>query len=113
MTFGSIRALRLFFRRHRRPSASMRLISLLVILMPAIRAFAAAPEALLAIVGDQHSAYERTAQFVARIDRLKAENSGVPLAVLIDGDSFEYGNVVARRTAGAIDYAMFTALALR
>ena len=76
-------------------------------------AFAAAPEALLVVVGDQHSAYERTAQFVAHVDRLKAENAGVPLAVLIDGDSLEYGNVVARRTAGAIDFAMFTALARR
>lgn len=74
---------------------------------------AALPEALLVIVGDQHSAYERTAQFVARIDRLQREHPGVPLAILINGDSFEYGNVVARRTAGAIDFAMFAALAQR
>ena len=76
-------------------------------------ALAAPPEAILVVVGDQHSAYERTAQFVAHIDRLKSENAGVPFAVLIDGDSLEYGNVVARRTAGAIDFAMFTALAQR
>ena len=30
------------------------------------------PEALVLIVGDQHSAYERTAQLVARIDLLRA-----------------------------------------
>ena len=73
----------------------------------------AAPEALLVIVGDQHSAYERAAQFLARIDRLKTENSGVPLGILIDGDSLEYGNAVARRTSGAIDFALFAALAKR
>ncbi len=79
----------------------------------AVRLAAATPEALLVILGDQHSAYERAAQLVARIDRLKVENPGVPLAVLIDGDSLEYGNAVARRTAGAIDFAMFAALAQR
>ncbi len=74
---------------------------------------AAAPEAFLVLLGDQHSAYERTAQLVARIDRLKAEHPGVPCAILLNGDSLEYGNVVARRTAGAIDFAMFAALAQR
>ena len=74
---------------------------------------AAAPEAFLVLLGDQHSAYERTAQLVARIDRLKAEHPGVPCAILLNGDSLEYGNVVARRTAGVIDFAMFAALAQR
>lgn len=71
------------------------------------------PEAILVIVADQHSAYERTAQFVGRVDQLQRENAGVPMAVLIDGDSLEQGNAVARRTAGAIDFAMFAALAKR
>lgn len=73
----------------------------------------AAPEALVVVVGDLHSAYERTAQFVGRVDRLKREHPDVPLAVLINGDSLEYGNAVARRTAGAIDFALFAALARR
>jgi len=72
-----------------------------------------APDALVLIVGDQHSAYERTAQLVARIDQLRATHPGVPFAVLIDGDSLEYGNIVARRSAGAIDFAFFAALARR
>lgn len=78
--------------------------------------WAAAPagaQALLVIVGDQHSAYERTAQLVAQIDRLRAEDPGLPLAVMIDGDVFEYGNVVARRSAGVVDFAMLSALAQR
>jgi 2',3'-cyclic-nucleotide 2'-phosphodiesterase (5'-nucleotidase family) len=72
-----------------------------------------APEALVIITADQHSAYERTAQVVAVVDRLKADHPGVPIAILLDGDTLEYGNVVARRSAGAVDFAMFTALAKR
>jgi len=82
-------------------------------MLAAPAAATAAPEAILVITGDQHSAYERTAQFVALVDRLRAENPGVPLAVLIDGDTFEFGNVAARRSAGAVEFAMFAALAGR
>lgn len=77
---------------------------------------AAAPagaEALLIVTGDQHSSYERTAQFVALVGRLKAEHPTLPVAVLLDGDTQEYGNIVARRTGGAIDFAALTALAQR
>jgi len=74
---------------------------------------ATAPEALLIIAGDQHSAYERTAQVVAAVDRLKAGHPGLPQAILLNGDTLEYGNVVARRSAGAVDFAMFAALARR
>ncbi|MBI5767222.1 MAG: 5'-nucleotidase C-terminal domain-containing protein [Verrucomicrobia bacterium] len=76
-------------------------------------AMAAAPEAIVLAAGDMHSAYDRTAQFVARVDQIKAENPGVPLAVLINGDTFELGNAVARRSEGAIEFAMFAALASR
>lgn len=74
---------------------------------------AAGPEALLVIAGDQHSAYERAAQVVATVDRLKAAHPGLPLAILLNGDTLEYGNIVARRSAGAVDFAMFAALARR
>lgn len=82
------------------------------LLLAAVRA-AAAPEALVIIAGDQHSAYERTAQVVATIDRLQAAHPGLPLAILLNGDTLEYGNVVARRSAGTVDFAMFAALARR
>ncbi len=72
-----------------------------------------APEALVLITGDQHSAYERTAQLVAAVDRLKEEHPGLPMVILLNGDTLEYGNIVARRSAGAVDFAMFTALARR
>lgn len=73
----------------------------------------AAPEAMLVIVGDQHSAYERCARFVARVDSLRAAHPGVPFAVLINGDSLEHGNAVARRSSGEVDFAVFAALARR
>jgi len=87
--------------------------ALLFALLTAAVAAAAMPEAILVVVADQHSAYERSAQFVARVDALRAAHPGVPLAVLINGDSLEYGNAVARRTSGAVDFAVFAALARR
>ena len=74
---------------------------------------AADVDAIVFVTGDMHSAYDRTAQLVARVDRVKKENPGVPLAILIDGDTFELGNAVARRSEGAIEFAMFAALAQR
>ena len=87
--------------------------ALILALALAPRAPAADPEALIVIAGDQHSAYERTAQVVAAVDRLKAGHPGLPIAILLDGDTLEYGNVVARRSNGAVDFAMFAALARR
>ena len=79
------------------------------------RAFAAPanPEALVIVAGDQHSAYERTAQLVGLVDRLKAAHANVPLAIILDGDTQEYGNAIAQRSGGAIDFAMYAALAQR
>jgi len=87
-------------------------LALLLLVVTAI-ARASAPEALVILAGDQHSAYERTAQVVATVDRLKAAHPGLPLAILLNGDTLEYGNIVARRSAGAADFAMFAALARR
>ncbi len=73
----------------------------------------APPDALLLLLGDQHSAYDKVPVLVAEVDRLRRENPGVPFAVLINGDSFEYGNVLARRSAAEVDFAMFAALVRR
>jgi 5'-nucleotidase/UDP-sugar diphosphatase len=91
----------------------MRFLIAATLVLGANLAHAANPEAIAIITGDMHSAYERTAQFVARVDRVRTENPGVPLVVLIDGDTFELGNAVARRSGGAIEFAMFAALARR
>jgi 5'-nucleotidase/UDP-sugar diphosphatase len=87
--------------------------SFLLVLVFPLLARTDAPEAMLIIAADQHSAYERTAQIVAAVDRLEAEHPGLPLAILLDGDTLENGNVVARRSRGAVDFAMFSALAKR
>jgi 2',3'-cyclic-nucleotide 2'-phosphodiesterase (5'-nucleotidase family) len=102
--------------RRRLPAVSaLRRLALLLALfaVAAASALRAAPEAMVVVAGDLHSAYERSAQFVAHVDRLKAEHPGVPLAVLLNGDTLEYGNLVARRTAGALDFEFFAALARR
>ncbi len=91
---------------------SVRLPLFLLVVAAVLRA-AEPPAAIVLVAGDMHSAYERTAQFVARVDRVRVENPGVPVAVLIDGDTFELGNAVAKRSAGAIEFAMFAALAAR
>ena len=88
-------------------------LALFFALLAAAVAAPSPPEAILVVVGDQHSAYERSARFVARVDSLRAAHPGVPVAVLINGDSLEYGNAVARRSSGAVDFAVFAALARR
>lgn len=96
-----------------RPSRRFFPAILVTLLLVAAPAPAVEPEALVLITGDQHSAYERTAQLVAIVDRLKNENQGLPLAILLNGDTLEYGNSIARRSAGAVDFSMFAALSRR
>eukprot|EP01035_Chromulina_nebulosa_P050344 gene50344-68449_t len=97
---------------HRFPMR-LRFFALLFSCFAALATAAEPPAAIVLVAGDMHSAYERTAQFVALVDRVRAENPGVPVAVLIAGDTFELGNAVAQRSAGAIEFAMCAALASR
>ncbi len=71
----------------------------------------AGAEAVVFAIGDQHSAYDRTAQLVALIREIRAANPELPALILLNGDTLEHGNPVARRSAGAVDFAMFRALA--
>lgn len=92
------------------------LASLLLGVVAAGLAHAAPPagaQAVVLLLGDEHSAYDRTAQVVARVGALRTANPGLPMAILIDGDVFEHGNAVALRSGGAIDFAMLAALARR
>ncbi|HEY8995447.1 MAG TPA: transglycosylase SLT domain-containing protein [Lacunisphaera sp.] len=92
------------------------LLFLLLIALQGLGRLFAAPagaEAVLVVTGDMHSAYDRTAQFVALVDRLKADHPGLPLAILLNGDTQEYGNSLARRSEGAIDLALYASLARR
>lgn len=87
------------------------LIALGAVLMIA-RAMAA-PEVVLVFTSDQHSAHARMAQFVALVDRVRTENADVPVAVLINGDTFELAHGIARRSGGEFEYAFFKSLAQR
>jgi 2',3'-cyclic-nucleotide 2'-phosphodiesterase (5'-nucleotidase family) len=70
------------------------------------------PSAKILMLSDLHSPYARLAQLLRRIEAVVARD-GAPSLILINGDVFEYGNVVARRSGGAIDWAFFEALAKR
>lgn len=68
-----------------------------------------APAARLIILSDLHSAYERSAQLLAAVAAEIAANPA-PTAILINGDVFELGNVVATRSAGAVDWLLLQKL---
>lgn len=68
-----------------------------------------APAARLIILSDLHSAYERSAQLLAAVAAEIAANPA-PAAILINGDVFELGNVVATRSAGAVDWLLLQKL---
>ena len=70
----------------------------------------AAPAARLIVLSDLHSAYERTAQLLAAV-AAEIASSPAPVAILINGDVFELGNVVATRSAGAVDWLLLKRLA--
>ena len=82
--------------------------------LPALGAgFAQAQEtsaARMIVLSDLHSAYERTAQLLAAIEAEIAA-SDAPAAILINGDVFELGNVVATRSGAEIDWAFLARLA--
>ncbi len=71
------------------------------------------PVAQLFLLSDQHSSYAHSAQIIARIDALLTAQPDLPAAVLINGDLFEAGNPIARRTAGELDLAFLRALTAR
>lgn len=73
-------------------------------------ALAQAAAARLIVVSDLHSAYERSAQLLAAIEAEIAA-AAVPHAILVNGDVFELGNVVATRSGGVIDWALLARLA--
>lgn len=72
-------------------------------------AFAADGVGRIIVLSDMHSAYERSAQLLGAL-RAEIAAHAVPHIIAINGDVFESGNVVASRSAGAIDWALLKAL---
>ena len=61
------------------------------------------------VMADLHSAYDRTGQLLAAVENRVASSSN-PSVIIINGDLFESGNVVATRSKGEIDWAFLKAL---
>lgn len=78
-------------------------------LLPNAARAQADPAARLIILSDLHSAYERSAQLLAAV-AAEIAASPAPAAILINGDVFELGNVVATRSEGAIDWKLLERL---
>jgi 2',3'-cyclic-nucleotide 2'-phosphodiesterase (5'-nucleotidase family) len=74
-------------------------------------ALAAAPggRAKVLMLSDLHSAYGRFAPLLATMRRVIGRDRA-PGLILLNGDLFESGNVVAKRTEGRLDWAFLEAL---
>lgn len=79
-------------------------------LIPAAAFAQSTPDAVLFTLADLHAPYAR---LPALLDEIRAHRArlNVPCAVLLNGDIFERGNVVCRKSAGAADWAFLSALA--
>jgi 5'-nucleotidase/UDP-sugar diphosphatase len=73
-------------------------------------AWAAAPRLRVLMLSDLHSGYGRMPALLETMRRA-VRRDGAPSLILLNGDLFEQGNVVARRTQGALDWAFLEALA--
>lgn len=60
-------------------------------------------------ISDLHSSYGKIAQLLAAF-RAEVDTSDVPHLIVVNGDSFEKGNVVSVRSEGAIDWAFMAEL---
>jgi len=73
----------------------------------------AGADALLLVLSDLHSAMERAAALLGTIDAVLAAHRGVPAFILVNGDVFERGNAIARRSEAVADWAFLAALRRR
>lgn len=74
------------------------------------RAQGDAPDLVLLNLADVHSAYDRLPQLLQQVRDVKRRFPAVPHILLIGGDLFEGGNVVASRSLAAADWAFLRAL---
>lgn len=70
----------------------------------------AAPSRLrVLMLSDLHSAYGRMPALLEAMRRV-VRRDAAPSLIVLDGDVFEHGNIVAQRTQGALDWAFMEAL---
>ena len=82
-----------------------------VALAPGMSLAQSRADAILLTISDLHAPYARLPALLARISTLKAEAGSTPMALLLNGDIFERGNVVCLRSGGAADFAFLEAVA--
>ncbi|WP_372424500.1 metallophosphoesterase [Salinarimonas chemoclinalis] len=70
-----------------------------------------AGDVLLIVMSDLHSPYRRLPAILSAVRAIAAANPGRPMAILINGDVFERGNVAALRSRAAADWMFLEALA--
>ncbi len=68
---------------------------------------------LVVAMSDLHSAQERAPAALGALDAVLAANRHTPILIVINGDVFERGNVVALRSAGVADWSFLAALRRR
>lgn len=73
----------------------------------------AAQDLVLLHLADTHSAYDRYPRLLSLVEETLAEYPHAETAVLFDGDVFELGNAVGRRSDGEADWAFLERLAQR
>lgn len=74
-------------------------------------ALASDGDAILLSIADMHSPYARLPALLTEIRAIRAEAGGRPVAMIINGDIFERGNVVATRGGAVADWAFLQAVA--
>lgn len=89
-----------------------------LVLLPAAprpaRAAAFPGAAVIAVLlSDLHSAQDRAAATLGALDRVLAANAGTRAVIVVNGDVFERGNVIALRSMGQADWAFLAALRRR
>lgn len=67
-------------------------------------------DAIIVSLADLHSSYRQLARIVTAVRGIKAAAGDTPVAILINGDIFERGNVVALRSEAVADWAFLEAL---
>jgi 2',3'-cyclic-nucleotide 2'-phosphodiesterase (5'-nucleotidase family) len=67
-------------------------------------------DAVFVNMADLQSGYERYPELLTAVTQIADGYSDTPLVILINGDLFESGNVVAQRSAGAADYELLRRL---
>lgn len=83
----------------------------LVPTLPAVSHAASGADAIILTMSDLHSPYARLPAVLKAVRDLRQNTGGTPMAMVLNGDLFERGNVVATRSGASADWVFLKALA--